>query len=348
MEIDPGRLATEFRALERKPENFDPEAECEHLAQLVREELRDQLAEYEDPKASGAGGSGLVISAVYAPFINRRSIKVPRKNAQVSLSTEEDPFVDPELHALSKVSHQNITRLYNAHPLSNGGYCMITEHVETPKPLDEYATALCCSEECRKSEYTLLSKTKELARIIYQIADALVYMHDSAGLLHFDIKPDNILVSANDHPFVTDLGFARDLTRYAAGTTVEVGFTYKYAHPSLTDPDLGARVSSDPRRSKNRIPSERLLSVIDVFAFGRTLQEVLRQLEMVYGDSIYSNYVFNFLHMIACLSLDGRNSANGHHSATHSFVSDRALGMPTALFAAHKFSSRLLKNRVSK
>lgn len=102
---------------------------------------------------------------------------------------------------------------------------------------------------------------------------------------------------------------------------------------------LGARVSSDPRRSKNTIPSERLLPIIDVFAFGRTLQEVLKQLEMVYGDRIYSNYVFNFLHIVACLSLDGRNSANGHHSATHSFVSDRALGMPTALFAGHKFSN---------
>jgi serine/threonine protein kinase len=241
MEIDREKLAEEFRRLERLPANFDAEAECEHLDQLVREELVDYLAQYDDPEASGAGGSGLVINAVYKPFGNRRSIKFPRKKAQVSLDTEEDPFVDPEVHALSKVSHQNITRLYDTHGLAKGGYCMITEHVEKPKALDEYATILCCSEECRKSEYALLSKSQELARIVYQVADALVYMHDSAGLLHFDIKPDNILVSANGHPFVTDLGFARDLTRYAAGTTVEVGFTFKYAHPSLTDPDLGAR-----------------------------------------------------------------------------------------------------------
>jgi HD superfamily phosphohydrolase len=37
--------------------------------------------------------------------------------------------------------------------------------------------------------------------------------------------------------------------------------------------------------------------------------------------------------------LDGQNSANGHHSQAQSFVSDRALGMPTALFGAHKFIS---------
>lgn len=239
MEIDSVQLASEFRDLERKPENFDPVAESEHLAQLVIQELGEPLAEYEDPKASGAGGSGLVISAVYKPFGNRRSIKIPRKKTQAALNPEDDPFVDPELHALSKVSHQNITRLHNSYSLRNGGYCTITEHVETPQALDEYAKALCCSEECRKSEYTLLSKTRELAHIIYQVADAFVYMHDSAGLLHFDIKADNILVGAKGHPYVTDLGFARDLTKYAAGTTVEVGFTYKYAHPSLTDPDFG-------------------------------------------------------------------------------------------------------------
>ena len=344
MEIDPHKLADEFREIKRKspsklPENFDEDSESEHLAKLVREDLAKPLRDYGPPSASGAGGSGLVVNAVFQPLGNVRAIKTPREKAHVSVALAENPFVDPEVHALAKLSHQNITRLYDAFPLSRGGFCMITEYVDEPKSLEEYAELLCCGDECRKSENALLLSTRQLAQVIYHVADALFFMHDSAHLIHFDIKPDNILVSGTGHPFVTDLGFARDLTKYGPGEDIEVGFTYKYSHPALTDPHRGARVSSDPRRSRNTIKSEQLLPAIDIFAFGKTLQEVLKRLELVFGDSIYSNYVLNFLHMVACLCLDGQNSANGHHSQAQSFVSDRALGMPTTLFAAHKFNS---------
>lgn len=344
MNIDPKHLADQFRELKARyptkvPEHFDEDAECEHLAKLVHEDLEGPLAHYGPPSASGAGGSGLVINANFEPLGNVRAIKTPRIKAHVSAASAENPFVDPEVHALAKLSHQNITRLYEAHPLTTGGFCMITEYVENPKSLDEYADLICCGDECRRNENAFMLSTRELARIIYDISDALVFMHDSAGLIHFDIKPDNILVSGKGHPFITDLGFARDITKYQPGEDVEVGFTYKYSHPSLTDPHRGARVSSDPRRSRNTIKAEQLRPAIDIFAFGKTLQEVLKRLELVHGDRINSNYVLDFLHVVACLCLDGENSANGHHSQAQSFVSDRALGMPTALFAAHKFTS---------
>jgi serine/threonine protein kinase len=338
MDIDVKKFADELRNLPRLPENFDANGETEFFASLVRDELAKELADYEKPRPLGAGGSGLVIGAVFKQFETLRAIKIPRKAVQVIMKEAENPYVDPELHALSKLSHQNITRLYAAHPLKGGGHCAITEYVEDGKPLDVFAAELCCSPNCRANEDVLLGKTVELAQIVYQIVDGLRYMHDTAHLLHFDLKPDNILVSGKGHPFITDLGFARDMTRYNTGT-VEVGFTFKYAHPALTDPHRGARVSSDPRKARNTIPADRLSPAIDIFAFGRTLQEVLKELERVHGDSIYSNYVFNFLHVVACLSLDGHNAVNGQHSATYSFVSDVALDMPTALFAAHKFKS---------
>ena len=344
MDIDPKQLADQFRELRAKhptkvPEDFDEEAECEHLTKLIHGNLKVPLADYGPPSASGAGGSGLVINAEFQPLGNVRAIKTPRIKARVSAASAENPFVDPEVHALAKLSHQNITRLYEAHPLTSGGFCMITEYVENPKSLDDYADEICCDKECRRNENAFLLSTRKLARIIYDISDALVFMHDSAGLIHFDIKPDNLLVSERGHPFITDLGFARDATKYSSGEDVEVGFTYKYSHPSLTDPDRGARISSDPRRSRNTIKAEQLLPAIDIFAFGKTLQEVLKRLELVHGDRINSNYVLDFLHIVACLCLDGQNSANGHHTQAQSFVSDRALGMPAALFAAHRFKT---------
>ena len=85
--------------------------EAMHLANLVNGELAGALSEYEEPRVEGAGGSGLVISAIYKPFSTRRAIKIPRKRL-FDMVTKEPPTVDvdPELHALSKISHENITR----------------------------------------------------------------------------------------------------------------------------------------------------------------------------------------------------------------------------------------------
>jgi len=156
MDIDSKQLADQFRELKARyptkvPENFDEDAECEHLARLVHEDLYGPLEHYGPPSASGAGGSGLVINAEFEPLGNVRAIKTPRIKANVSAASAENPFVDPEVHALAKLSHQNITRLYEAHPLTTGGFCMITEYVENPKSLDEYADAICCGDECRIS-----------------------------------------------------------------------------------------------------------------------------------------------------------------------------------------------------
>jgi len=340
MEINPTALTEQFLRMQDRPRDFRAEEESEHLAALINSEpLKEKLIEYDDPRAEGAGGSGIVISANYRPFNTRRAIKLPRKRIFEMVKTNNElPRVDPELHALSKVSHQNIIRLYEAIPLGQDqGYCIITEYVVNPRSLDTFATDLCCTEQCRRSDLLRSEALKVLAQSIYAVVDALLYMNAVAKLIHFDVKPLNILVSREGRPFITDLGFARDVTRYQADEKVEVGFTWKYAHSDLLDPHHGARVSHTAPKSKNILLGSQLKSTLDVFAFGRTLQEVLFQLKKVYGDSINSDYTFNFLHIVACLCLDGKNSADDSDDDSKSFVSDRALGMPRALFKSEKY-----------
>lgn len=161
-------------------------------------------------------------------------------------------------------------------------------------------------------------------------------MHTTAKLLHFDLKPENILVTPDGVPFVTDLGFARELRQYSDGETVQVGFTWKYGHPRLPKPDKGAKISRVPEKSKVPLPGRDLAPIFDVFAFGRTLQQVLQRLSKEYGEQIQSQYEFNYLHFLACLCLDGANSPR---SDDEDFISDYAMGFPDKLFKRNKFSN---------
>lgn len=213
---------------------------------------------------------------------------------------------------------------------------MVTEFVAEHRPLDKYAEDLCCNSICRRNELRRSEALLELARQLHRVVTAFVHMHVEADLFHFDVKPDNLLISKDNRIYVTDLGFARDCTRYRPQEIVEVGFTFKYSHPRLHDVNQGAVVTRVPEKAKNKLLGQELHPRFDIFAFGRTLQEVLKRIELYYGEGVYSEYTFNYLHIIACLCLDGWNGAS---LTEETFVSDQALGMPLHLFARHKFSS---------
>lgn len=336
--LDRRKLVAEL-AKKTGNEEVDAEEEIQHVAQLLFGPLDELIAKkYGDFRVEGIGGSGIVLSAVYQDFGTRRAIKLPRKRTyDDAKSPDSIAAVDPEIHALSKLSHENITRLYAAYPLpERRGYCTVTEYVEQARPLDQFATALCCDTASRKTEATRETRLLTLARTILSVVRAIEYMHVDARLLHFDIKPDNVLVDGNGRAFITDLGFARDLTKYGKDDEVQVGFTWKYAHKRLTNPDDGARVSKSPNKSKNKMKGAALSEVFDIFALGRTLQEVLKKLENVYRGAIYSHYTYNYLHFVAALCLDGKNVADAGEPS-RDFIDDQPLRLPIQIFQQYKF-----------
>lgn len=269
LEIDPNALAKDIETLHRKPGNVNADDEANYLHELITQNpsVAGHLKNYADPTIIGVGGSGIILRATYTPNGGPRALKFPRKRQYTAVKT--DPAVveiDPERRALEKVSHQNITRLYDAFELPNDlRYCMITEYVPGDDTLDTYVPKLVCNPPCHQSEEQLTSALNKLDTIVCSIAGALRYLHNEAKLLHFDIKPENILISPTGIPFVSDLGFERDVGGHKPDAIVEVGFTWKYAHPRLQDPhDRGARITNVPQKAKALLRGNELSAKFDV------------------------------------------------------------------------------------
>jgi eukaryotic-like serine/threonine-protein kinase len=68
------------------------------------------------------------------------------------------------------------------------------------------------------------------ARITEQVADALAAAH-AAGIIHRDIKPGNVMVSAQDHVKVLDFGIARTRDAVTLTQTASVMGTAPYMSP---------------------------------------------------------------------------------------------------------------------
>jgi serine/threonine-protein kinase len=108
----------------------------------------------------------------------------------------------------------------------------------------------------------------EVARLGTEIADALATAH-ARGVVHLDIKPDNILLDADGHAAVADFGIAR-LTAGAARTgAAESG-----------------PVSGTPHyMSPEQVAGDRIDGRSDIYALGVVLYELATGQRPVTGDS---------------------------------------------------------------
>jgi len=104
-----------------------------------------------------------------------------------------------EINLMRTLDHDNIIKLYEVHETERSIY-LVMELIEG-KPLQEPLGRLTF-----KKEYS----EKKVMEMIHSIVDALAYMA-AKGIMHRDLKPDNILVDKTGKLKIVDFGLATEI-----------------------------------------------------------------------------------------------------------------------------------------
>ncbi|EJD46570.1 kinase-like protein [Auricularia subglabra TFB-10046 SS5] len=100
-------------------------------------------------------------------------------------------------------------------------------------------------------------------KMIIQVAEALSFLHDEVGVVHGDLKCENVLVSDDERALLADFGLSPLIDRMSSNSTALVArnhSTLRFAAPEiLTDEAIDA---DDPERPRSTTRET------DVWAFG--------------------------------------------------------------------------------
>lgn len=146
---------------------------------------------YEKIQEVGVGTYAKVITAYSAKEKNIVAIKIISK--QTTSSTFKRKFLHREIDVVRGLNHPNIIKYYRSIETTHRIYIIM-----------EYAKNGSLLDMVRKENYFSEPKARH---VYHQLIDALEYIH-SRGIVHRDIKCENILFDENDVLKIIDFGFA--------------------------------------------------------------------------------------------------------------------------------------------
>ncbi len=147
---------------------------------------------YEIKRVLGVGG----MAVVFLAYDRQEECDVALKMLKEEASTDESALqcFEDESRTISMLSHPNIRQIYDI-SISEDHKYLTMEYLDGPT-LKSYV-----------KEKGRISQDKALEFII-QILDALNHTH-SKGIVHRDIKPQNVIVTSESSVKITDFGIAK-------------------------------------------------------------------------------------------------------------------------------------------
>ncbi|EJD50855.1 kinase-like protein [Auricularia subglabra TFB-10046 SS5] len=120
------------------------------------------------------------------------------------------------------------------------------------------------------SEYLKRTSGAEHQRLILQVAEGLSWLHESVGIVHGDIKGQNVLINAEHEAVIADFGLATLVVQDPLGATTAADIRQKYT-PAFAAPELLDLEDPPETSPKVRVRSKTVKS--DVYAFGMLVLE---------------------------------------------------------------------------
>ena len=204
---------------------------------------------YELVDSVGQGGMALVYKAIDRRTGHYVAVKILRP--EFSQDREYFNRFQREAIAVSKMNHHNIVNLLDVGQQDNMRY-LVMEYVDgrTLKNVIQQKGALSAN---------------VTAQIALRILSALQHAHNK-GIIHRDIKPQNILVHADGHIKVTDFGIAR----VVGANTI-----------SSKDSIMGSAQYFSPEQAKG----ETVTFASDLYSVGVVMYEMLTGQPPYQGDN---------------------------------------------------------------
>ncbi len=207
---------------------------------------------YEIREIIGVGG----MSVVYKAYdnIDDRTVAVKILKEEFLANEEFRRRFKNESKAIAVLSHSNIVKVYDVSFGDRLQYIVM-----------EYVEGITLKEYIEQQE---IIPWKEALHFVIQILRALQHAHDK-GIVHRDIKPQNIMLLQNGNIKVTDFGIAR----FSRGET-----------RSMTENAIGSVHYISPEQARGELTDDKA----DIYSVGVVLYEMLTGTLPFQGDSAVS------------------------------------------------------------
>jgi serine/threonine-protein kinase len=201
----------------------------------------------------GQGAMGRVYKAYDKDLDRVVAIKVVRQG----MMAEADALkrFKQELLLASKVSHKNILRIHDMGEVGDTKFISMA-----------YVEGHDLHRILQDNPKMPLERMLNFAE---QLAEALAAAH-AEGVVHRDLKPQNILVAADDHLYVSDFGLAKSFEEDAVGMT-------------RTGVFLGTPLYMSPEQAEGKPADQRS----DLYAYGLILYEMATGILPFSGDTTF-------------------------------------------------------------
>ena len=186
------------------------------LPSLAGDRVGELLAgRYRVLRRLGAGGMGTVYLAEHVHLGRLTAVKVLCPPLCADDPSAELRFRQEAL-LVAKVRHPSVAQVYDFDRLPDGQYLLAMEYVAGETV-------------AQRLERSGPFPVPEAIRVLRTVADALNHVH-WIGILHGDLKPQNIMLGAGGDVKLLDFGVAHDLAQLVAGDTFRPG-TLAYMSP---------------------------------------------------------------------------------------------------------------------